>query len=136
MVVCRKRACQRENISALLNLVALCCTHGFIISWTEAGAGGGWCTCVTGSNRPLVGQVGRGERALPTSAKKEDSHFDAIAAHLHCRLAEHIDKLICKVHARIQVTLSSTISKDRLTLDIRLLVDVQLGLAQQSICTT
>merc|ERR1719473_382464 len=95
--------CETANNSALRNLVALCCAHPLVICWAVAGAGGRWCTCVAGSDRPSVGQVGPSEGALPTPAKQVDCHLDAIATHLHCRLAGHSDEMLCKSHANVEV---------------------------------
>merc|ERR1719262_418338 len=96
---------------ALRDLVALCGTHPLVVCRAEAGAGGGWCTCVTGSDCPSVGQVGPCERTLPTPAKQIHSHLDAIATDLYRWFACHRDEMLSKSHANIEVALPSTISK-------------------------
>merc|ERR1719428_710958 len=88
--------------SALRDFVALRSTHPLIISRAEAGTGGGWCTCVTVSDCPSVGQMGPSERAFPTPSKQVDSHLDAGAAHLDSRLACNRDEMFSKSHAHIE----------------------------------
>jgi len=76
--------------------------------------------------------VSPGEGALATPAKQVDGHFDAIATDLHCRLARYCDEVLSKSHACVENALACSISKNSLALDVRLLINVKLGLLEQS----
>merc|ERR1719158_1686822 len=100
------------------------------------GCAGGWrCSSVTCTNSPGVGHLCSSERALTTAAKKVDSHLDASATDLHFWRIGVGHKVISKLHASVQGSLASAIPKDCLTLNIGLLIDVQLVLDQGCRCS-
>merc|ERR1719321_2123317 len=121
-----------HDLLALGDLVALRHAHALVLGRSIRCTAGWWCSGVTGANVPGVGHFCSSERTFTTATKQENCHLDTCATDFHLWSVGVSHEVVSELHAHVQITLASAISKDCLALDVRLLVNIQLVLNQST----